>query len=206
MSTKLILFLTNHNTAKISLFSVSTGKIFHVPAKTVHVTEFSPYFDEIYVENLNLQAQFLKSKLWCLVFFVFFAFYVGKILCRYPAIIVSFHWAAYLILKFCISCRNMATSTQEQYPTLVVYGVCFMVCVHVAALVSFFKQIYKYYASCLAPEPEHLYRWKQGCFCRCDNTGSICFSFLIFLNILKCGNQYYPIRKYSLVIFTSTYI
>lgn len=26
---------------------------------------------------------------------------------------------------------------EEQYPTLVVYGVCFMVCVHVAALVSF---------------------------------------------------------------------
>lgn len=26
---------------------------------------------------------------------------------------------------------------EEQYPTLIVYGVCFMVCVHVAALVSF---------------------------------------------------------------------
>lgn len=36
-------------------------------------------------------------------------------------------------LKAHISCGDM----EEQYPTLVVYGVCFMVCVHVAALVSF---------------------------------------------------------------------
>lgn len=36
---------------------------------------------------------------------------------------------------------------EEQYPTLVVYGVCFMVCVHVAALVSFFIAINRYNAT-----------------------------------------------------------
>lgn len=31
---------------------------------------------------------------------------------------------------------SMATAAQENYPTLIIYGVCFMVCLHVAALVS----------------------------------------------------------------------
>lgn len=47
----------------------------------------------------------------------------------------------FLILICKLYNRLTFSVMEEQYPTLVVYGVCFMVCVHVAALVSFFIAI-----------------------------------------------------------------